>query len=187
MSDDLFKLCIVLVIFSIIVVAIVTITYFTYKLLGLGEQRPKPRAYSRQASPQNINQARQRRANKPTQNPYRNLPLDNQTQYKPKPTSKPKPEPVPKPVIAKLPAPPKSSSSSVPDSIDLKSLEKLRKRKTARPIAVNRGAPHEVLQLLRSDRAVANRLFAHVSSMNPGESEKWCWDKVVWDLERDRH
>lgn len=200
MSDNLFKLCITLIIFAIAIVAIVTVTYFVYQLLDLGEQRRKPRTYSRQASPQNLNQARQRRSGKPAENPYRNLPLDNQNFSKQKQRKQPEPtitpdstpqlppmKPLPQIEVQNPELPKKPKKSSIPDSIGSKQLEKLRKAKKVRPIAVNRGAPHEVLQLLRNDRAVANRLFVHVSSMNPGESEKWCWDKVVWDLERDRH
>ncbi len=103
MTDDLFKLCVTLIIFALAIGAVVTVAYFFYQLLDLGEQRPKPR------------------------------------------------------------------------------------RKTARSIAVNRRAPYKVLLLLHDDHAVADRLFAHVRGMNPKQSEKWCWDKVLWDLERDRH
>ena len=123
-----------------------------------------------------------------TCNPYRNLPLDNQSRYEPKSASKPKPEPVPTPVSTLLPAPSQESPSSpVPNSIDREKLEELRKTKTERMVAVNRGAPYKVLLLPHDDRAVADRLFTHISQMNPGQSERWCWDKVLWDLERDRH
>ena len=96
-------------------------------------------------------------------------------------------EPLPQIEVQRSEPTKKPRKSSIPDSIGLKQLEKLRKAKKTRQIAVNKGAPRQGLALLRNDRAVANRLFAHVSSMNPSESEKWCWDKVVWDLERDRH
>ncbi|KAM3092686.1 hypothetical protein ACKFKF_30785 [Phormidesmis sp. 146-12] len=75
-------------------------------------------------------------------------------------------------------------SIPIPDSINSSRLRELATKKPT--IAVNRGAPYKVLLLLHGDRKAADRLFAQVSFMNPGKSEKWCWDKVQWDIERDR-
>ncbi|PSB19301.1 hypothetical protein C7B65_12080 [Phormidesmis priestleyi ULC007] len=52
-------------------------------------------------------------------------------------------------------------------------------RRTSRP-------PKRVISLLNGDTATAQRLFETARSRNPGESDQWCWEKVLWDLERDR-
>lgn len=52
-------------------------------------------------------------------------------------------------------------------------------RTTSRP-------PKRVITLLNGDAAAAQRLFKTARLRNPGESDQWCWEKVLWDLERDR-
>lgn len=42
-------------------------------------------------------------------------------------------------------------------------------------------------RLTHSDKAAAARLAAQVAFVNPGKSEQWCWEKAIFDLERDRH
>lgn len=39
---------------------------------------------------------------------------------------------------------------------------------------------------LCSDRGTVARLLENARNRNPEKSEQWVWDKVVWDLERDR-
>lgn len=52
------------------------------------------------------------------------------------------------------------------------------------------GASHQLhnqlLRLLRGDRKAANRLLNHVREMHPGRSERWYYEKVIYDLQRDR-
>ena len=50
-----------------------------------------------------------------------------------------------------------------------------------------KGESQRVLLLMHNDRAAVDRLFAHVRIRNPDQSEKWCWEKILWDLEHDRH
>lgn len=56
-----------------------------------------------------------------------------------------------------------------------------------KPKKASGGVPNDVLSLLQGDRGAADRLFRSVSVANPHQSGEWCWDKVVRDLERDRH
>jgi hypothetical protein len=45
---------------------------------------------------------------------------------------------------------------------------------------------NQLLRLLRGDRKAANRLLEHVREMHPGRSERWYYEKVIYDLQRDR-
>jgi len=45
----------------------------------------------------------------------------------------------------------------------------------------------KLLQMLKGDRAAAERLIAEAKSRYPGFSENWYWGKVIADLERDRY
>jgi hypothetical protein len=40
--------------------------------------------------------------------------------------------------------------------------------------------------LNRLDRDVAERLVSSAKRSNPGKSEQWYWEKVIYDLNRDR-
>lgn len=51
---------------------------------------------------------------------------------------------------------------------------------------VNRALQEKLLELVQGDQQVAARLLQHVRSTNPTRSEQWCWEKALWDLERDR-
>jgi len=44
----------------------------------------------------------------------------------------------------------------------------------------------EVIRLLQGDAAAADRLIESVRRQNPGQGEEWCWEKVIFDIERDR-
>lgn len=44
----------------------------------------------------------------------------------------------------------------------------------------------QLIRLLRGDRAAAQRLVAHIQEKNPDRSERWCWEKAIYDIERDR-
>jgi hypothetical protein len=41
-------------------------------------------------------------------------------------------------------------------------------------------------QLVRGDIDLANRLIFNAKRKYPGKTEKWYWEKVIYDLERDR-
>ncbi|MCU0525886.1 MAG: hypothetical protein MUF72_13775 [Elainella sp. Prado103] len=45
---------------------------------------------------------------------------------------------------------------------------------------------NKLLQLLRGDRQAAHRLLEHVRHLHPGRSERWYYEKVIYDLQRDR-
>ncbi len=44
----------------------------------------------------------------------------------------------------------------------------------------------KLLKLLGNNQATADRLISHAKLRNPGEPEQWYWEKVLYDLERDR-
>jgi hypothetical protein len=46
---------------------------------------------------------------------------------------------------------------------------------------------NELLGLLRQDTPTAKRLIKQQHRLNPKRSYQWCLEKVIWDLERDRH
>jgi hypothetical protein len=46
--------------------------------------------------------------------------------------------------------------------------------------------PKRVISLLNGDLNTAGRLFIEVRTMNPEKSEKWCWERVLLGLQRDR-
>jgi len=45
----------------------------------------------------------------------------------------------------------------------------------------------ELLRLVGGNRAVAERLVEQVQLRNPHHSEQWCWEKAIYDIQRDRH
>ncbi|WP_035990364.1 hypothetical protein [Leptolyngbya sp. KIOST-1] len=45
----------------------------------------------------------------------------------------------------------------------------------------------ELLRLVGGNRAVAERLVEQVQLRNPNHSEQWCWEKAIYDIQRDRH
>ncbi|MEJ1930815.1 hypothetical protein WDZ92_11185 [Nostoc sp. NIES-2111] len=50
----------------------------------------------------------------------------------------------------------------------------------------NRRLQHQLIQMLRGDTATAKRLLAQQRQRNPGRSDNWYLEKVIYDLERDR-
>lgn len=36
------------------------------------------------------------------------------------------------------------------------------------------------------DRDISNRLVRNVEERNPGRDGRWCAEKALWDIERDR-
>lgn len=51
---------------------------------------------------------------------------------------------------------------------------------------VSRGTRKQLLGLVGGKASVAQRLVSDVRSRNPGRSEQWCWEKAIYDIERDR-
>ncbi len=45
----------------------------------------------------------------------------------------------------------------------------------------------ELLRLVGGNRDVAERLVEQVQLRNPSHSEQWCWEKAIYDIQRDRH
>lgn len=45
----------------------------------------------------------------------------------------------------------------------------------------------ELFRLVGGNQAVAQRLVDQVQLRNPDHSEQWCWEKAIYDIERDRH
>lgn len=53
--------------------------------------------------------------------------------------------------------------------------------------AVRGQTQRELLRLVGGNRAVADRLVEQVQLRNPSHSEQWCWEKAIYDIQRDRH
>lgn len=51
---------------------------------------------------------------------------------------------------------------------------------------VSRSTRKQLLGLVGGNAAVAQRLVNDVSDRNPGRPEQWCWEKAIYDIERDR-
>lgn len=48
------------------------------------------------------------------------------------------------------------------------------------------GAWHQLLKLIAFDVELAERLVSQCQRRHPEKSDRWCVEKVIWDLERDR-
>ncbi|MBD2503142.1 hypothetical protein [Anabaena azotica] len=48
------------------------------------------------------------------------------------------------------------------------------------------GLWHQLLIRVQFDVATAERLVTDCQRKNPSKSDRWCIEKVIWDLERDR-
>lgn len=51
----------------------------------------------------------------------------------------------------------------------------------------NRELQHRLIGLLRGDIATAKRLLKQQRQLHKGKSDNWYLEKVIYDLERDRH
>jgi hypothetical protein len=51
----------------------------------------------------------------------------------------------------------------------------------------NRRLQAQLLDLLRGDVVTARGLLSQQRRKHPGKSDNWYLEKVIWDLERDRH
>lgn len=57
---------------------------------------------------------------------------------------------------------------------------------SARPRGVARDTRKQLLRLVGGNAAVAQRLVSDLQARNPGRPEQWCWEKAIYDIERDR-
>lgn len=51
---------------------------------------------------------------------------------------------------------------------------------------VARSTRRQLLGLVGGNATVAQRLVSDVQARNPGRTEQWCWEKAIYDVERDR-
>lgn len=51
---------------------------------------------------------------------------------------------------------------------------------------VNASTRRKLLTMLQGDEEAAFRLIQRTEYTHPDKSEQWRWEKVIWDLERDR-
>jgi uncharacterized protein HemY len=51
---------------------------------------------------------------------------------------------------------------------------------------VTRATRQQMMRLVNGNRGVAERLVGRVRSQNPDRSEQWCWEKAIYDIQRDR-
>ncbi|PZO19870.1 MAG: hypothetical protein DCF25_07645 [Leptolyngbya foveolarum] len=51
---------------------------------------------------------------------------------------------------------------------------------------VNRSTRRQLLGLVGGNATVAERLVRDLQAHNPGRTEQWCWEKAIYDVERDR-
>lgn len=64
-----------------------------------------------------------------------------------------------------------------------------RTRSTAAPTqprSVKGATRRELLRLVGGNQEVAQRLVDQVQLRNPNHSEQWCWEKAIYDIQRDR-
>lgn len=101
--------------------------------------------------------------------------------YKPKPKSKSKSKQSKTPPKAQLP--PAAARTNIPDSLPLLSEQPVPPK--PRDLFVKDKTRRKLMTLTR-DRATAERLLKLTREYNPHRSEQWCYEKVIYDLERDR-
>ncbi len=51
---------------------------------------------------------------------------------------------------------------------------------------VSRSTRRQLLSLVGGNAAVAERLVSDVQAHHLGRTEQWCWEKAIYDIERDR-
>lgn len=52
--------------------------------------------------------------------------------------------------------------------------------------SVRRQTVQELIRLTGGKRSVALRLVANIRDRYPQQSEQWCWEKAIYDIQRDR-
>jgi hypothetical protein len=61
------------------------------------------------------------------------------------------------------------------------------KRASLNSRGVNSATRKKLLTMLQGNQEVALRLLERTQYTHPDKSEQWRWEKVIWDLERDRN
>ncbi|HIK45606.1 MAG TPA: hypothetical protein IGR64_12095 [Leptolyngbyaceae cyanobacterium M65_K2018_010] len=51
---------------------------------------------------------------------------------------------------------------------------------------VRRQTQRELLRLVGGNQALAQRLVEEIHHRHPDHTEQWCWEKAIYDIERDR-
>ncbi|MEL6777377.1 MAG: hypothetical protein AAFO06_08985 [Cyanobacteria bacterium J06597_16] len=64
--------------------------------------------------------------------------------------------------------------------------KKLGNANDSRSRGVSRSTRRQLLRLVGGNASVAQRLVSDVSTRNPDRNEQWCWEKAIYDIERDR-
>ncbi len=59
--------------------------------------------------------------------------------------------------------------------------------KKIRIASPSRAVQRKLMGLVGNDRDIAEGLAQRLKLKNPGQSDDWCWEKAIYDLERDRH
>lgn len=54
------------------------------------------------------------------------------------------------------------------------------------PSSVRGQTQRQLLRLVGGNRAVAERLVDQVQLRHPNHSQQWCWEKAIYDIQRDR-
>lgn len=73
------------------------------------------------------------------------------------------------------PKPPKPEPVQIPDTF-----------KPPEP-RISARTQNQLFRLVQGDQELAVRLVDRVRRRNPDRPEQWCWEKAIWELERDRH
>jgi hypothetical protein len=100
--------------------------------------------------------------------------------YKPKSKSKSKSK---KSKTPPKTLPPEAARTNIPDALPL--LSENPPAPKPRDLFVNDRTRRKLMSLVR-DRATAERLLKLAREYNPKRSEQWCYEKVIYDIERDR-
>lgn len=53
--------------------------------------------------------------------------------------------------------------------------------------SVSSKVQNHLFTLVNGEMRTADRLLEHTRKTNPFQTEQWVWEKVIFDLERDRH
>ncbi len=102
----------------------------------------------------------------------------------PSKTSNHPPAPPPNPLLSQLPQPqakPQEIRASLPDLAALAKAKRSQRNQQPASATVKYR-----LDSLTKDRKVSDRLVQRIQFSNPDRSEQWCYEKAVYDLERDR-
>lgn len=86
--------------------------------------------------------------------------------------------PPPRPNAVKKSLPPSQAKPLPPPKLQLQ---------PPKTSSISSETKRRLLRLVNHDQRVADRLIEHAKQKYPNQSEQWIWDKVIFDLERDRH